>query len=91
MDSGLTTYSVQYQICTVGVYGKGEWSQEEREAACKEFKRMTGVTITSRDEPQPNFLAVGGAVAISLVIGIVLGYLLCRYTSKRTKKTKIKK
>lgn len=82
---------MQYQICTVGVYGKGEWSQEEREAACKEFKRMTGVTITSRDEPQPNFLAVGGAVAISLVIGIVLGYLLCRYTSKRTKKTKIKK
>lgn len=82
MNSGVTLQSVQYMICVDGKYGRKDWSSEEREAACKQFKEMTGVDIQPVDNSSNVMLLTGGAILI-LVVGIIIGYTVGQYSSNR--------
>ena len=82
ISGGVSKAGVQYGICYHGHYGGRQQTLEEREAACKEFEVMTGIRLTPPDNTPGTALATG-VVIFALVVGAVLGYMLCKYRMAR--------
>lgn len=86
-NSGVSAGQTQYSVCQHGLLRGEKVTNEEREAACKEFQQITGINISPPDS-SPDIALISGITFASLIIGITLGYLLCAYTLGQKKNTR---
>ncbi len=84
MEISIGLVDIHYRACHDGLSYRGrKVTTEERDIACKEFEKMTGVAVEPHQDPAPYIVLAVGSVVLALIVGIIIGYTFGKRKSGR--------
>jgi len=87
IESGVSMEDAQRAICTGEDYGRKEWSNAERQAACQKYEELTGTKLSiHKQSTQSADYSQVFILATVLLVGIFFIYIYRQKIARTRKK-----